>query len=324
MEKKIKKENKIIPNKPQDINQNKNNFHQMPKKNNIKSLRPSSKTKTSNKNQIINTRKSNTPKSIPIINLNEGTFHQKESKELNEKQNPKKAIKKENFKKINYNANINNNAHPSISKNLSTMEQITNLTSLYNSLLFINNKLDSSFASQRQEAEKSLNNKYSEAIELKEKNFKIFQQINSIANIIDIDDYFVNNYSKMMDVYPKASNVAENMNDIVSNINYSIDRMYLVDDLLCDQNILQNNIIQIKNDFEIMNRNIEEKIEEINSNKMKYEELFNKLKYSDEEIKKIENKLGSFKQDILTSNIEIIHRILSDKNQKLLNEILND
>ena len=128
----------------------------------------------------------------------------------------------------------------------------------------------------------------------------------------------------MMDVYPKASNVAENMNDIVSNINYSIDRMYLVDDLLCDQNILQNNIIQIKNDFEIMNRNIEEKIEEINSNKMKYEELFNKLKYSDEEIKKIENKLGSFKQDILTSNIEIIHRILSDKNQKLLNEILND
>ena len=204
------------------------------------------------------------------------------------------------------------------------MEQITNLTSLYNSLLFINNKLDSSFASQRQEAEKSLNNKYSEAIELKEKNFKIFQQINSIANIIDIDDYFVNNYSKMMDVYPKASNVAENMNDIVSNINYSIDRMYLVDDLLCDQNILQNNIIQIKNDFEIMNRNIEEKIEEINSNKMKYEELFNKLKYSDEEIKKIENKLGSFKQDILTSNIEIIHRILSDKNQKLLNEILND
>ena len=142
--------------------------------------------------------------------------------------------------------------------------------------------------------------------------------------VIDIDDYFVNNYSKMMDVYPKASNVAENMNDIVSNINYSIDRMYLVDDLLCDQNILQNNIIQIKNDFEIMNRNIEEKIEEINSNKMKYEELFNKLKYSDEEIKKIENKLGSFKQDILTSNIEIIHRILSDKNQKLLNEILND
>ena len=69
----------------------------------------------------------------------------------------------------------------------------------------------------------------------------------------------MNNYSKMMAVYPKASNVVENMNDIVNNINYSLNRMYLVDDLLCDENILQQNIMQIKNDFEIMNNNIEKK-----------------------------------------------------------------
>ena len=62
-----------------------------------------------------------------------------------------------------------------------------------------------------------------------------------------------------MAVYPKASNVVENMNDIVNNINYSLNRMYLVDDLLCDENILQQNIMQIKNDFEIMNNNIEKK-----------------------------------------------------------------
>ena len=117
------------------------------------------------------------------------------------------------------------------------------MTSLYNGLSFINNKLDSIFSSQKKEAEQSLYNKYLEAIELKEKNFKIFQQINSMTNIIDIDDFFMNNYSKMMAVYPKASNVVENMNDIVSNINYSVDRMYLVDDLLCDENILQQNIM---------------------------------------------------------------------------------
>ena len=318
MEKKIKKENKIIPNK-----QNQNNLNQIPKKNNIKSLRPSSKTKISNKNPININRKSNTPKRIPIKNLNECAFQQKESKELKEKQIPKKTLKKEISKK-NSNNSINNNTHQSISTNLSTIDQITNLTSLYNALLFINNKLDSSFSSQRQEAEKNLNNKYSEAIELKGENFKIFQQINSMTNIIEIDDYFVNNYSKMMDIYPKASNVVENMNDIVSNINYSIDRMYLVDDLLCDENILEKNITQIKNDFEIMNKNIEEKLEEINGNKKKYEELFNKLNYNDEEIKKIENKLGSFKQDVLTSNIDIIQKIFSEKNKKLLNEILND
>ena len=316
MDKRInKKEIKNIPNK-----QNQNISHKLPKKNTQNSLRPSSKTKQVNKNPINPAKKSNTPKKIAIKNLNECVIPQKESKESNVKHIQKKNIKKENNSNNN---NINNNNQTS-SKNLNIIDQISNLTSLYNALSFINNKLDSTFSSQKKEAEQSLYNKYSEAIELKEKNFKIFQQINSMTNIIDIDDFFMNNYTKMMAVYPKASNVVENMNDIVSNINYSVDRMYLVDDLLCDENILQQNIIQIKNDFEIMNNNIEKKINEINDNKGKYDELYNKLNYNEEETKKIENKLGSFKQNVLTSNIEIIHQILSAQNQKLLNNILNE
>ena len=66
-----------------------------------------------------------------------------------------------------------------------------------------------------------------------------------MTNIIGIDNYFLNNYSKIMEVFPKVSNVVENMNDIVSNINYGLDRMYLVDDLLCDENLLQKNIIKM-------------------------------------------------------------------------------
>ena len=127
-----------------------------------------------------------------------------------------------------------------------------------------------------------------------------------------------------MEVYPKVSNVAENMNDIVSNINYSIDRIYLVDDLLCDENILEKNLKQIKNDFEIMNQNIEKKMDEINDNKKKYEELYNRLINNDEEIKSIENKLDVYKQDVLTNNIDVIYEKLSEKNKKLLNDILND
>ena len=145
-----------------------------------------------------------------------------------------------------------------------------------------------------------------------------------MSNIIDIDDYLLNNYSKIMEVYPKVSNVAENMNDIVSNINYSIDRIYLVDDLLCDENILEKNLKQIKNDFEIMNQNIEKKMDEINDNKKKYEELYNRLINNDEEIKSIENKLDVYKQDVLTNNIDVIYEKLSEKNKKLLNDILND
>ena len=134
----------------------------------------------------------------------------------------------------------------------------------------------------------------------------------------------MNNYQKIIDIYPKVSNVVENMNDIVSNVNYGIDRMYLVDDLLCDENILQKNIIQTKNDFEIMNKNIEKKSEEINENKKKYEELYNKLIQYETQIKNIEIKLDSFKQNILTNNIDDIYQKLSEKNEKLLNDILND
>ena len=145
-----------------------------------------------------------------------------------------------------------------------------------------------------------------------------------MSNIIDIDDYFLNYYQKIMDIYPKISNVIENMNDIVSNMNYSIDRMYLVDDLLCDQNILEKNIIQIKNDFEIMNNNIDKKSDEININKKKYEELYTSLKNNEEKIKDIENKLDTYKQNVLTNNIDVIYQKLYEKNKKILNEILND
>ena len=100
--------------------------------------------------------------------------------------------------------------------------------------------------------------------------------------------------------------------------------MYIVDDLLCDENILEKNIIQTKNDFEIMNNNIEKKMDEINENKKKYEDLYNKLKEYETQIKNIENKLDSFKQNVLTNNIDIIYEKLSEKNKKLLNQILND
>ena len=307
-----KKESKNIPKK-----QNQKNINKLPKKNTINNVRPSSKGKPTNNNSINTSKKSNTPKKIAVKNLNECVIPQKESNNSNIKNIPKKVTKKEN--------NTNNkNTNELSSKNINIIDQISNLTSLYNALSFINNKLDSTFSSQKKKAEQSLHNKYSEAIALKENNFKLYQKINSMNNIINIDDYFMNNYSKMMAVYPKVSNVVENMNDIVSNINYSIDRMYLVDDLLCDENILQQNIVKIKNDFEIMNNNIQKKIDEINGNKTKYDEIYNKMNLNEEETKKIENKLDSFKQNVLTSNIEIIYQILSEKNQKILNEILNE
>ena len=183
------------------------------------------------------------------VNLNE-ELSVKESQNTNIKNSMKKSSlrEKNKFNDTNIKKNKNNiSQSQTVEKNINIIDQLSNLTSIYNALEFINIKLDLTFSSQKEEAEQTLNNKYKEAIELKEKNFNLYQQINSMSNIIDIDDYFLNNYQKIIDIYPKVSNVVENMNDIVSNVNYGIDRMYLVDDLLCDENNLQNNIIQTKN-----------------------------------------------------------------------------
>lgn len=98
-------------------------------------------------------------------------YSSKEIKEPNEKHIPKKLVKKQNNKKDMNNINMNN-INQSPPKSINLLDQLTNLTSLYNALSFINNKLDSTFSSQRNEVEKSLHNKYSEAIELKEKILK--------------------------------------------------------------------------------------------------------------------------------------------------------
>ena len=322
MEKKApKKTNKNIPHeKNQKIDRK---FHKILDKNNA---RPITSTKPISRQNISLLKKSNTPKKLSIINLNE-ELSVKESQNTNIKNSMKKSSlrEKNKFNDTNIKKNKNNiSQSQTVEKNINIIEQLSNLTSLYNALEFINLKLDSTFSSQKEEAEQTLNNKYKEAIELKEKNFNLYQQINSMSNIIDIDDYFLNYYQKIIDIYPKVSNVVENMNDIVSNVNYSIDRMYLVDDLLCDENNLQNNIIQTKNDFEIMNKNIEKKIGEINENKKKYEELYNKLIEYEKHIKNIENKLDTFKQNVLTNNIDVLYQKLSEKNKKLLNQILND
>ena len=322
MEKKApKKTNKNIPHEKNQKIEPK--FHKILDKNNA---RPITSTKPISRQNISLLKKSNTPKKLSIINLNE-EVSVKESQNTNIKNSMKKSSlrEKNKFNDTNIKKNKNNiSQSQTVEKNINIIDQLSNLTSIYNALEFINIKLDLTFSSQKEEAEQTLNNKYKEAIELKEKNFNLYQQINSMSNIIDIDDYFLNYYQKIIDIYPKISNVVENMNDIVSNVNYSIDRMYLVDDLLCDENNLQNNIIQTKNDFEIMNNNIEKKIGEINENKKKYEELYNKLIEYEKQIKNIENKLDTFKQNVLTNNIDVLYQKLSEKNKKLLNQILND
>ena len=120
------------------------------------------------------------------------------------------------------NLNINNQQNK---KNQTTIlkEQINDLISIYNAMEYLSQGIDITFNNQRNYAENILNAKYLQNLKLKEANYKLFQQMNSMENITNIDDYFIQNYEKIIDVCPKINNIIENMNDFCTNINYSLD-----------------------------------------------------------------------------------------------------
>ena len=51
--------------------------------------------------------------------------------------------------------------------------------------------IDITFNNQRNYAENILNAKYLQNLKLKESNYKLFQQINSMENISNLDDYLL-------------------------------------------------------------------------------------------------------------------------------------
>ena len=219
--------------------------------------------------------------------------------------------------------NINNQQNK---KNQTTIlkEQINDLISIYNAMEYFSQGIDITFNNQRNYAENILNSKYLQNLKLKEANYKLFQQMNSMENITNIDDYFIQNYEKIVDVCPKINNVIENMNDFCSNINYSLDRLYLNGNISCDENILKKNINETAKDIEIMNNKLKKKKVILDEMKVNYSNLYSNVIKNDIIFKEVENKVKDYKNIFLGNNIESINQQLKIKNKTLLYSILND
>jgi hypothetical protein len=145
-----------------------------------------------------------------------------------------------------------------------------------------------------------------------------------MENITNIDDYFIQNYEKIVDVCPKINNVIENMNDFCSNINYSLDRLYLNGNISCDENILKKNINETAKNIEIMNNKLKEKKMILDEMKVNYSNLYSNIIKNDIVFKEVENKVKDYKNIFLGNNIESINQQLKIKNKALLYSILND
>ena len=125
MDKKAPK--KINKNIPHQLGQN--NQQKFPKKSNINENRPITGVKPINKQKINLNKKSNTPKKVSIINLNE-EISLKESKNSKNNNVRKISAKEQNKKPIGLNTNkANNNLNQSNKeqKELGIIDQLSNL-----------------------------------------------------------------------------------------------------------------------------------------------------------------------------------------------------
>ena len=218
----------------------------------------------------------------------------------------------------------NQESQPIEQKELSIKEQITNLTSLYNALQYINEQLDNSFKIQRENAEKVLLAKTKLTIKLKESNFNLFAKLNSMQNISTLDDYLLINYDKFLTIAPKINNILENINDFTSNINYSIDRLYLSGNIICDSSKLSTSIQNTTKSIDEMNAHLNLKKDKIYEMKLNYTQLLNSINLYKETMSTVKTMLAKYKSDFLCNNIDRIINDLTIENKSLLNSIIND
>jgi len=146
---------------------------------------------------------------------------------------------------------------------------VENLKSLYYQLEYLNCLLERAIETQTIIAEEELIEKSLDLDKLRENNLNMSSKIMNMNNILKIEEFFSFNYQKIMSLLPKLTILSENLNDIKPNINYALDKLYLDDNIVCDENILKNNLQMSSNLIENITEDNEHKniiAEEIKTN----------------------------------------------------------
>ena len=284
---------------------NKNNNYKL--NNNIPKSFSKNLEKHNNKNNI---KRPNTSKQMSVKNYP----NEEMTLKSNETQNKNNNLDKQN--KIN---NNNTNLNPQ------TLEkEINNLNSIKNILTFLNEQIFLVYKSKKIQSEYLIYSKYLEKFQIEEENLKLNQQLNNMNDIIDIDDYFMQNYENILNIFPKISNIFENLNDFTKNIEYSFDRLFLNGNLVCNNNELQKNINNINNSIGELNEKLDKKKEKIKLILEKYSILFNKINEFKNNFETTKKLLNNYGNEFLGNNIIEINKKLKEKNNLLLNNIIYD
>ncbi len=204
-----------------------------------------------------------------------------------------------------------------ITTNPPSEETIENLNSIFHQLEFLNLKLEKCFENQKEYAEQTIYEKINKCIKLKEHNFNISSKLNNMNNISLIEEFFTINYPKIIAIQPKLNNILENIDDFKLNVNYSIDRIHLEDNIVYDENNFKKNLDLVSNNLEKLNLECSDKLSTVEEIKNNFNIFLNIIEEEKKEIDKLKINLDRHKTEVIGQNIKKIYECLIVENEKL-------
>jgi hypothetical protein len=210
-----------------------------------------------------------------------------------------------------------NNAIKNIPKeNDSIVNENENLESYLNQLKLLNLILDKNFEDQKINAEYELYDKMTTINKLREENFNLNSKLMSMQNIMQIEEYFNAVYSKIIELQPKIANFIENIGDLIENINFGLDKLYIDDNIIVDYNILEQNIKESSNQISELLQNNSKHFEHLEEIKDNFNALINIFTLCSENFFYLKTKLSN-NQPENNSNLQKRILYLDDSNSNL-------
>ena len=114
----------------------------------------------------------------------------------------------------------------------------------------------------------------------------------------------------------------ENANDFKINFNYGLDKLYLEDNIICDEIGLQSNLekgIKTINDLYLNNQDKFHNVEDLRNKIANFYDLLNHEKNLSNEINTM---LGDYEKNLLSGNMHTIKNNLIEENEILEKELI--
>lgn len=209
--------------------------------------------------------------------------------------------------------------------NLTNLKEFSkeDLLTIHNQLEFINIQIQNTFQKQKEASEKILFERVNEIIKLREYIFNINSKLNNKVNISEIENYLSINYSKILQITPKINNLLENIDDIKINLNYGMDRIYLEDNLVCDEKEFLENINKSVIALDKLGKDSSANLNQIDSVKENYQNYFKQIKILHEKMNLLNNLIKKEKDNKLEETVKNITISLTKENINLENDIFN-